>query len=192
MIDNKIILTIFLTLVFVSGEVWAFDNKKVPVEKNKFSLGVEIGTAEGDANVDRFGGLLRYNFDKRVLINSGLNGRFYAEFSAAYWDGEAGTTGNKDFFDFGLTPVFRLSKTGMNLSPFVEFGLGPHVHTKSKIENDDFDIPFAFGSHIGLDFELGSAGKFELLYRFQHLSNASLGDENPGINFHAVQLVTHF
>ena len=89
-------------------------------------------------------------------------------------------------------PVFRISKAAVLLSPFLELGLGPHVHTKSKIENDDFDIPFAFGSHIGLGVELGRSKNFELLYRFQHLSNASLGNENPGINFHVLQLVTHF
>ena len=51
---------------------------------------------------------------------------------------------------------------------------------------------FAFGSHFGLGIVLGSEKNIELLYRFQHLSNASLGDENPGINFHGLQLVTHF
>ena len=39
MIDNKMILTFLLTLVFVSGGAWAFDNKKVPVDKNQFSFG---------------------------------------------------------------------------------------------------------------------------------------------------------
>jgi hypothetical protein len=31
-----------------------------------------------------------------------------------------------------------------------------------------------------------------LLYRFQHLSNASLGDDNPGINFHVLHLGYRF
>ena len=181
-----------MALMFVSFDSIAFDDKKIYERQKRLSVGFELGTAEGDANVDRFGGVLRYNFEQVLQTANGIQGKFYAELSATYWDGENGTTGNDDLFDFGLTPVFRLSKKSGNFSPFVELGLGPHVHTKSKIENDDFDIPFAFGSHFGLGFELGGDGNFELLYRFQHLSNASLGDENPGINFHALQLVTHF
>ena len=189
---TKTLFYILMALMFVSFDSIAFDDKKIYERQKRLSVGFELGTAEGDANVDRFGGVLRYNFEQVLQTANGIQGKFYAELSATYWDGENGTTGNDDLFDFGLTPVFRLSKKGGNFSPFVELGLGPHVHTKSKIENDDFDIPFAFGSHFGLGFELGGDGNFELLYRFQHLSNASLGDENPGINFHALQLVTHF
>jgi len=29
-------------------------------------------------------------------------------------------------------------------------------------------------------------------YRYQHLSNLSIGDSNPGINFHLVRLGYHF
>jgi len=188
----KILFGILFIVMFVPVETIAFDDKKIYESQKRLSVGFEFGTAEGDANVDRYGGVLRYNFDQVYQTTGGIEGRFYAELSATYWDGENGTTGNNDLFDFGMTPVFRLSKKGANLSPFVELGLGAHVHTKSKIESDDFDIPFAFGSHFGIGLELGGDGNLELLYRFQHLSNASLGDENPGINFHALQLVTHF
>ena len=183
---------IFAVLMFVSLNTFAFDDKKIYESQRRLSVGFELGTAEGDANVDRYGGVLRYNFDQLFQSATNIEGRFYAELSATYWDGKNGTTGNDDLFDFGMTPVFRLSKIGLNFSPFVELGLGAHIHTKSKIENEDFDIPFAFGSHFGLGIVLGSEKNIELLYRFQHLSNASLGDENPGINFHGLQLVTHF
>lgn len=191
----KYINTLFsipIALMVVSVNTIAFDDKKIYESQNQWSAGFELGTAEGDANVDRYGGMLRYNFNQLFQTASGVKGRFYAELSATYWDGKNGTSGNDDLFDFGLTPVFRLSKKGFNFSPFLELGLGPHLHSKSKIEDEDFDIPFAFGSHFGLGLELGSDRNFEILYRFQHLSNASLGDENPGINFHALQLVTHF
>jgi lipid A 3-O-deacylase len=77
-------------------------------------------------------------------------------------------------------------------APFAEIGVGAHGHTEDGISDEDFDIPFAFGSHIGLGARFGAQGRYEVIYRFQHLSNAGLGDENPGINFHAVQLGYHF
>jgi hypothetical protein len=30
------------------------------------------------------------------------------------------------------------------------------------------------------------------MYRYQHQSNAGLGDDNPGINFHLMSLGYHF
>ena len=80
----------------------------------------------------------------------------------------------------------------MTISPFFEFGLGAHVHTDDSIGNKNFDIPFAFGSHVGGGLRFGSQAQYELIYRFQHLSNAGLGDDNPGINFHVLSLGYRF
>ena len=55
-----------------------------------------------------------------------------------------------------------------------------------------YDIPFAFGSHVGLGARLGDNGAYELMYRYQHQSNAGLGERNPGINFHVLSLGMHF
>ena len=107
-------------------------------------------------------------------------GTTYLEVSVSYWDGQEGRTNNDSLVDFGLTPVFRLQKKGEGLKPFAEFGVGAHLHTEDGIGDENFDIPFAFGSHLGFGFRFGPSSKYELLYRFQHLSNASLGDKNPG------------
>ena len=67
-----------------------------------------------------------------------------------------------------------------------------HGYTEDGISDEDFDIPFAFGTHLGVGARFGANGRYELVYRYQHQSNAGLGDENPGINFHVVQLGYHF
>ena len=63
----KYIMTLFgilFIVMFVPVETIAFDDKKIYEKQKRLSVGFELGTAEGDANVDRYGGVLRYNFDQ--------------------------------------------------------------------------------------------------------------------------------
>ena len=182
----------WLVVGFSSWQSFAFESLKISDPVKKYSFLLEGGTAEGDAEADRFGGFLRYNFDKPLVQTQEWEGVTYLEFSISYWDGENGRTNTDSLVDFGLTPVFRFQKKVSGFIPFAEIGLGAHLHTEDGIGDENFDIPFAFGSHFGLGFRFGPESNYELVYRFQHLSNASLGDDNPGINFHGVLLGFHF
>ena len=154
----------------------------------------EAASDAGDEDAERYGAALRWDLGGNWWRTGDWSFGAYLEASIAYWDGFKGTTGHDNLVDFGLTPVLRWqhdpSKVG--LAPFLELGLGVHGHTEDGIGNKDFDIPFAFGSHIGAGARFGAGGRYELVYRFQHLSNAGLGDDNPGINFHVLQLGYHF
>lgn len=157
------------------------------------SVLLEFGTSEGDEDTDRYGGAARWDLGGKWLVTGDWHLASYLELGITYWDGRNGTTGNDSLVDFGLTPVLRWQRepTG-GIAPFAELGVGAHGHTEDGISDEDFDIPFAFGSHLGLGARFGAQGRYEVIYRFQHLSNAGLGDENPGINFHVVQLGYHF
>jgi hypothetical protein len=158
------------------------------------SVLLEFGTSEGDEDTDRYGGAARWDIGGKWLVTGDWFLGTYLELGITYWDGRDGTTGNDSLVDFGLTPVFRWQRdaAASAFAPFAEIGLGAHGHTEDGISDEDFDIPFAFGSHVGLGARFGAAGRYEVIYRYQHLSNAGLGDENPGINFHVVQLGYHF
>jgi hypothetical protein len=154
---------------------------------------LEGGTTEGDTDAERYGGAVRWTLPAKWLHSGAWHLGSYLEFGVTYWDGERGRSGENDLVDFGLTPVLRWERDPAHgLAPFIELGVGAHLHTEDGIGNKNFDIPFAFGSHLGVGTRFGDAGRYEILYRFQHLSNAGLGDDNPGINFHAVQLGLHF
>lgn len=175
-----IILAVFLMTAFSAAQ--ALD-----------SIALELGTAESDEDVNRFGIALKWDWNAKWLTVGDWSLGGYWEVGANYWDGDEGRTGNDSLGDFHLTPVMRYqhnNETGF--APFVELGLGAHLHTDSEIGDKDFDIPFSFGSHLGLGAKFGAGQRYELLYRFQHLSNASLGDENPGINFHVIHLGYRF
>lgn len=156
-------------------------------------VSLELGTAASDEDVDRIGIALKHDWSAQWFSSGDWYLGGYWELGVSYWDGEKGRSGNDSLVDFQITPVLRYQhKPGVTIAPFVEFGLGAHLHTDDAIGDKDFDIPFAFGSHIGGGIRFGDGGRYELIYRFQHLSNASLGDDNPGINFHVVHLGYRF
>ena len=176
-------LCTLLLILCLCSKVYALD-----------SLFLELGSVEGDEEAERYGGAFRYAPEKRWLESNNWYLSTYFEFGVAYWDGEFGTEGEDSLVDFGLTPVLRYQRSvnSGTFAPFFEFGTGVHAHTETGIGDKDIDIPFSFGTHFGIGVRFGETGRYELLYRFQHLSNAGLGDENPGLNFHAVQLGYHF
>ncbi len=156
-------------------------------------IALDLGTAAGDADVERFGVALTWDWGAQWLTNGDWYLGGYWELGASYWDGNEGRTGNDALGDFHVTPVFRYQrKPSLVFSPFLEFGVGAHVHTDDTIGNKRFDVPFAFGSHLGGGVRFGSRAQYELIYRFQHLSNAGIGDDNPGINFHVLNLGYRF
>ena len=177
-------LRVLLTLImlFVTSGVQAYD-----------AMFLELGTVEGDADAEKIGFQARFALPYTWMEGEKWRLQTYLETGVSYWDGEAGTSGHKDLFDFSLTPVARLQRMqNTGIWPFVEVGLGMHIHTEDGIGDENFDIPFAFGTHVGMGFRIGANRNYEILYRFRHLSNADIGDENPGINFHSLQFGYHF
>jgi lipid A 3-O-deacylase len=45
-----------------------------------------------------------------------------------------------------------------------------------------------FGSHVGIGARFGNKDAFELSYRYQHISNASIKHPNNGINFNILRV----
>ena len=155
---------------------------------------IEGGVTEDRVDAQRYGGAFRWELKPQWWQIGNWHLGSYVELSIDYWDAATGgTTGKDDLVDIGVTPVLRYQRDPTHgFAPFIEFGVGVHGHSRTGIENKDFDIPFAFGEHLGLGARFGEGGKYELIYRYQHQSNAGLGDLNPGINFHSLSLGLHF
>ncbi len=154
---------------------------------------IEGGFTEDSVDAQRYGANLRWDLPIQLFQVGDWHMVSLVEFGINVWASSKGRTGEDSLVDFGLTPVLRYQmdpKRGF--APFVEAGAGLHLHTQNGLNDKDFDLPFAFGSHAGLGARFGADGKYELMYRYQHQSNAGLGATNPGINFHVMSLGTHF
>lgn len=88
---------------------------------------------------------------------------------------------------FGVTPLIRFGKTSGAIRPYIEAGVGLRLLTGTQL-NDSYDIStaFQFADMAGVGFRFGPRGQYEVGYRFQHISNASIKRPNPGINFQMV------
>jgi hypothetical protein len=78
------------------------------------------------------------------------------------------------------------------VGPFIEAAVGFHLLSHTSIGDRRMSTAFQFGNHIGVGYRFGAKAHYELGYRFQHLSNASIKRPNPGINFHQIRLQYHF
>jgi len=71
----------------------------------------------------------------------------------------------------------------------LEYGFRPTWLFESDLGGDDFGGPIQFSNHLGATLNRGPVA---LSYRFQHISNASLYDDNPGLDLHMVGLGLRF
>lgn len=162
-----------------------------PIQAIDF-LALEGGA--GEESADRIGAAAGWLWGRRWSLPVGLYLTGHWELSLSYWHGDEGRTGNGSLVEGGFAPVFRIHSEAKpwGITPFIEGAVGIHLMSETELGDKDFDIPFAFGSHAGVGFRFGPQDQIELGYRFQHLSNADLGDPNPGIDFHLVRLLYYF
>jgi hypothetical protein len=83
----------------------------------------------------------------------------------------------------GFTPVWRWYPEGKS-GWFAEAGIGANLITPIyTTPHKRFSTEFNFGDHVGAGWRGSRPGDGEWALRFQHFSNAGLGEPNPGINF---------
>jgi len=152
------------------------------------AFAVEAGS--GDDAIGRGGLALQWDWGVRWLPVGDWYLGGYFELSASYWEGDEGRTGTGSLGELGLASVLRFQKASMTygVRPYLEAGVGVHGMSDDQLGDKDFSTEIAFGSHGGIGIHFGDRARFELGYRYQHLSNLGIGDSNPGINFHLVRL----
>lgn len=158
------------------------------------SISIEGGYSpndNGDVGMGRIG--VQWDWGVRWLETGSWFLGGYWDLSAGYWhSNDAG--GDHDIGDLGITPVFRFqSAAASGFSPYVEAAVGAHYLTDKTItQRRLFSTNFQFGDHVGAGFRFGDKAQYDLGYRLQHLSNASIDTPNPGINFHQIRFSYHF
>jgi len=85
-------------------------------------------------------------------------------------------------FEILLGPVLRVGRTGTPL--FVELGWSPTVLSKHTYQERNFGADLQFTSHIGAGIRLND--RWQVEYRYAHISNGGFASPNPGLNFHSV------
>jgi hypothetical protein len=69
-------------------------------------------------------------------------------------------------------------------------GISGALMNEHKFGEENFGGPIQFISHVGLHFKLSA--HLSMGYRFQHMSNASIYNRNPGLELHMLELSYYF
>jgi len=144
-----------------------------------------------EAGAGHEGDLIRigaqWELGKRAFANDRWHLGASLEVDFGNWNPELGDNG---LYEIGVTPVFQVAPnrpSSSRLIPFLEAGLGAHLLSNVRFSDLNLSTSLQFGSHIGAGIYFGRDRTFSLVYRFQHLSNASIKRPNPGIEFHLLQ-----
>ncbi|OGS99391.1 MAG: hypothetical protein A3F73_00810 [Gallionellales bacterium RIFCSPLOWO2_12_FULL_59_22] len=155
--------------------------------------GASVEYGNGDATDMARAGLI-CNWDKQWFAEGDWHVTGFWEATLGTWNGHSNAGNNRDIVDIGITPVFRFQKKNPSgMSPYLEGAIGFHLISKTSINADrKFGTAFQFGDHLGAGVLFGDRRQFDLGYRFQHLSNASIKKPNQGINFNQIRFAYHF
>jgi len=115
-------------------------------------------------------------FTKRI----GLESRVTTDL--AYWEGRESSP-HPHLWEVGVTPVLRwLAPDIANATPFVELGIGVHVLSQQRLNNErNFGSSFQFGEQGGIGIAFGTTTRYELGGYVEHVSNGGLYSANSGI-----------
>lgn len=155
--------------------------------------GIMIGTGEENTirykiSIDR-----DWSWSREVVNGWYLTG--YWEAGIGYWNGDKGSTGNDSLFAISAIPVFRLQQQGYKegeVKPYIDLAVGLYLLSRTSIGDKEISTSFQFGDHVGAGLRFGKRDEFEIGYRFEHISNASIKRPNPGINFHMLRFMYRF
>lgn len=154
-------------------------------------LGVDLGSGDESATLASLS--LRWNWERKWFAGGDWYLGGYWELDAGHWSGRAGTTGNRNVSEIGLTPVFRLQPQRQEgVTPWIEAAIGFHLLSEHRIGDKNLATGFQFGDHVGAGLSFGAKRAFEIGYRFQHFSNGGIKHPNPGINFHMIRVQSRF
>jgi len=185
---NPVLLRVRLLFVAVAGltmfpttSLWAEE----PVNRHIVRLadaGARIGMSENQPvrHAEVFADwALPWDFD----LGYGLRFQTYAS-GGLGWIGDD----HDDAVMGSLGPSCRLSTDQGPVS--VVFGSVPTLLSRNTLGGRNLGCAFQFTSHVGLAWTI--AQRYELGYRLQHMSNASISEHNPGLNSHLVTLAWRF
>lgn len=145
------------------------------------SVSFELGTGN-KSRMARLG--LQWAWGGKWWQSGGSHVGGYSDLTLAHWHGNRSQDipGNtQNLLAIGLTPVFRLQSNSLK-GWYAEVGIGAHYLSELYDNNGrKFSTKFQFGEHIGVGYVFQN--NLDLGLKIQHLSNGSIKNPNPGVNF---------
>jgi len=158
-------------------------------------MSLEYGTSNStNADVKLVRLSAQWNWNERWFDRGDWFVRGYWEASIAAWENNSLLKTNSGLIDIGYIPVLRFQqRVPSAIAPYIEGGSGLHWLFKTSVSTErDFGSHYQFGSHVGAGVRFGEKHKYDLSYRYQHISNAGFKQPNQGINFNLLRFGYNF
>ena len=147
-------------------------------------IGVEFGfDADSDVNLNSYEVVVPIETPWEWQISESVELELGIEGSAGILDGEGESGG---IFTLGFVLEIDCDNAPITL----KIATGPSLITEDEFADFDLGGNFQFTSSVGVALDLSEIWSVE--YRFQHISNAGLEDQNPGLNMHAISAIYDF
>lgn len=156
------------------------------VDTNKLTFSVDIGA---DNSIKHTRLALGADWLEDIYNGKNLNISGRMEINTSLWTSSLKHPENKSGFVIGIHPVFRYASPQVFSNVYLELGAGPQLLSDTVIENENKSILFQFANILGFGYD---GKKFEIGYRYLHISNANIKTPNPGTDFHNLHFAYHF
>ncbi|MDE1178958.1 acyloxyacyl hydrolase [Paraburkholderia sp.] len=172
--------------------VFATATLPLPSVARADQFGVQVAGGMADHHVNKL--------DLAAVWDPGLNWWYIGDWHftvvgeghVSWWHTSEGNV-HENIGEVGLTPVLRFIKGSGWFRPYFEAGVGVRLLTSPTISTSyKLSTAFQFADMVGVGAQFGSHQQYQAGYRFQHLSNASIKEPNPGINFSQLYLQYNF
>ncbi|MBN2506206.1 MAG: acyloxyacyl hydrolase [Verrucomicrobia bacterium] len=152
-------------------------------ETNLFSAGVRAGVSSSNNSIWQYEGFL--NRDLPWVWSLGRQWRLWPRLELT-----SGTLVRSDEFGYvgSLGPSLVIGQGALPVS--ANIGCRPTGLSRYTFGERDLGIRFQITSHVGMDWRVHA--RWEVGYRFQHMSNGGMAKPNPGLNVHFVSAAFRF
>lgn len=165
-------------------------DKALRPEIERRGLGLQLATEHGRPdNLDLY--QLTYNWYWRDSLIERQSWRMKGawQLNASAWRAD-GSYPDDEIYNVGITPFLRFepgSRIG-GVYPYVEFGLGAQLISRTSIASRMKSTMLQFGGNYGVGIVFGSKDEYRLGYRFVHVSNSDLKKPNAAVDFYGAFL----
>jgi hypothetical protein len=154
-------------------------------ETNRLTFGLRASVASCDEkeNFNQYEAFINRELPWNWQLEGGWNVIPKIELTAGVLKG-----GGDSAFVGSLGPTFTLS--GMEDRLSLDVGVSPTVLGRRRFGEQSFGEYFQFTSHASINLEI--IRNLHVGYRYQHMSNASINEINPGLDLHMFELSYRF
>ena len=178
-------LLLSLALVILVSVISSFFLPSWAEESGWSAVGFRAGIDDGrnDEDFEQYEGFVLYDLPWSWSFAPDWTLGTYLELNAGILDGGGDTA-----FIGSIGPGLNLKAFDNRLA--IWGGINPTFISEDTFGDEDFGGSFQFTSHIGISFR--PIQPLSIGYRFQHMSNAGIYSENPGLNLHMLELAYYF